>query len=355
MSIEISNEDFAKLLREKAEAGDPEFQTQVGKCYLWNEGGIEENDDEAIKWFKLAAKQGYVEAQYLLGETFYMGYGHETDYKKAVEWYRQSSEQGFALATYMLALCYKHGQGVEQNNDKSIELYTLSAEQGYWGASTDLGDIYRDGKIVGKDLSKAKKYYEKAMSDADFYYEPADDDEKEEIQEEIDEINAELEMVEEKAKAAREAKRTEVFISYSHSDREYIDNLRPHLEMLKKTTNIKWWDDTQIKSGEQWRKEINKALLKTKIAVLMVSANFFASDFVWNEEYPQILKAAEDSGATILWLPVSHCYYEDTEIAGYQAVTDPKNPLARCTPAEQDEAYTNLVKRIKELFRIQPV
>ena len=130
--------------------------------------------------------------------------------------------------------------------------------------------------------------------------------------------------------------------------------MHPHLKMLEKTADIKWWDDTQIKSGEEWNKKIKEALSKAKIAVLMVSANFFASDYVWREELPELLAAADKDGATILWLPVSFCLYEDTGVAKYQAITDPKNPLAKRSAADRDEMYMELAKRIKELYKIRP-
>lgn len=52
-----------------------------------------------------------------------------------------------------------------------------------------------------------------------------------------------------------------------------------------------------------------------------------------------------------MWLLVSACDYADTDVGKYQAVTDPKMPLAKCNRAERDEAYTALVKCIKDAFK----
>jgi len=120
--------------------------------------------------------------------------------------------------------------------------------------------------------------------------------------------------------------------------------------MLKNITNINYWDDTKIKSGEEWEKEINETIKKAKIAILLVSSDFFSSEYVWRKEFPEILKAADEGGTIILWIPIGACYYEITDVAKYQAVTDPKNPLENRKKAEQEEVYKDLTKRIHDIL-----
>ena len=136
MSIDISKEDFAELLRERAKAGDPEFQFRVSECYLYGYGGIEKNDTEYVKWLKLAAKNGHAGGQNELGVVYYNGYnGVEKNLKEAIKWYKLSAEQGYAVGQFSLAYCYQYGIGVMLDNDKAIELYCASAFNGYWNAS----------------------------------------------------------------------------------------------------------------------------------------------------------------------------------------------------------------------------
>jgi len=178
---------------------------------------------------------------------------------------------------------------------------------------------------------------------------------KREIQEAIDKLTAEI-AVAEKAEdlARRKAAHKEVLISYAHKDMtevDYVDELRAHLITLERAKKIKWWDDLQIKPSEKWDAEIKKALAKAKVAVMLVSANFFRSDYIWDEEYSHLLQAAEEEGAAILWVPVSACLYDDMEISKYQAVGDPKKPLAMLTHAARQEVYTELARRIKGIHQ----
>jgi internalin A len=181
---------------------------------------------------------------------------------------------------------------------------------------------------------------------------PANKDEKNSIQDSLDNINKLLAEVEEKAAVARKAQRTEIFISYAHTDSFYKKELELQLKAMSFYSDIKWWDDSKIKSGEEWNEEIHKALDKAKIAILMVSAGFLGSDYVQREELPKILEAADKDGATILWIPTSTCYYEDSGIAKYHAVGKPELPLDLMpTQGERNVVYKEVLKRIKEIYK----
>jgi len=353
MSFPTSDEKFAALLKEKAEANDPEFQFQVGRCYRQG-NSVEVNNAEAMKWYKLAAEQGHAGAQFYLGHAFDIALGVEENVEEALKWYNLSAEQGHAYAQNNLAVSYEHGRGVVQNLSEALRLFTLSAEQHNWRAAFNLGQIYSSGKDVEQNLAKAKKYFEQALVDTDFSGADATKTDRKRLEEKIADLSTQLEEIESKVTAARKAERTEVFISYAHKDIDYKEELLPHLKMLKNTTNIIWWDDSNLKSGENWNEKIKEALSKAKVAVLMVSANFFASDYIWRTELPAMLEAADQDGATILWVPVSACLFDGTGIENFQSIiTDLKNPLDKRATPERHEVYTEVVRRIRELFKVQ--
>jgi formylglycine-generating enzyme required for sulfatase activity/energy-coupling factor transporter ATP-binding protein EcfA2 len=145
-------------------------------------------------------------------------------------------------------------------------------------------------------------------------------------------------------------KRTQVFISYSHRDKKWLEELQITLKPDVRDHRLDVWDDTTIPKGAKWREEIKKALDKASVAVLLVSRYFFASDFIADNELPDLLDAAEKEGLVILWVSVSASSYEGTRIAAYQSVNDPSKPLDTLTTARRSRAFVEIVKGIERAF-----
>lgn len=96
-------------------------------------------------------------------------------------------------------------------------------------------------------------------------------------------------------------KKLNIFISYSHKDAEWLDRLEVHLKGLSKYYNeIDAWDDRRIKSSHEWHKEIEKALLASNIDILLVSADFIASDYIHNNELKPLLDKAKEKEVKII-------------------------------------------------------
>ena len=93
--------------------------------------GTPQNYETALKWYRLAAKQGNAMAQTSLGGMYYQGKGIAQDYNAAVEWYRKASRQKHANAQFRLSFCYQAGHGVPENKVLALMWAHLASANGH--------------------------------------------------------------------------------------------------------------------------------------------------------------------------------------------------------------------------------
>lgn len=144
------------------------------------------------------------------------------------------------------------------------------------------------------------------------------------------------------------AKRDQVFISYSRKDSDWLYKLQDALQPYTWNRSLNLWADTKIPPGADWNTEIRNALGAAKVAVLLVTINYLASDFIKNVELPEFIRASKEEGLTLLWVLVGRCGYKETVLVNYEAVNDPKYPLKEMSEAQQE---TELVRICEEISK----
>jgi hypothetical protein len=106
--------------------------------------------------------------------------------------------------------------------------------------------------------------------------------------------------------------------------------------------------------GQKWKEEIRKAINSSKVAILLVSTDFFWSDFISTDELPPLLKAAEENGAVILIIILKPCLFEEFDsLNQYQALNPPNRPVLKMDYAEKEELYVNLVRQTKRILNAE--
>ena len=145
--------------------------------------------------------------------------------------------------------------------------------------------------------------------------------------------------------------RTKVFISYSHNDTDWLERLQTHLKPLE-DEGLDRWDDTRILAGDDWREEIGEALKDTQVAILLVSADFLASDFIQNDELPPLLAAAEDAGVRILPIILSPSRFAKTPLGRFQSVNPPSEPLIGMEEVAQEALLVQVADEVEAALRL---
>ncbi len=91
-----------------------------------------------------------------------------------------------------------------------------------------------------------------------------------------------------------------IFYSYSHRDEDLRDELEKHLALLKRQGIILNWYDRKISPGERWEGAIDSNLATADIILLLVSADFLASDYCYDIEMKLALEHHKNGDATVI-------------------------------------------------------
>jgi hypothetical protein len=146
-----------------------------------------------------------------------------------------------------------------------------------------------------------------------------------------------------------------VFVSYNHNDSEYLQRLLVHLRPLDRARLIDTWVDTRLRAGDQWEREITMALQRAHAAILLVSADYMASDFIVTNELPPLLAKAEAEGTRIIPVILKPCRFtRDKHISRFQAVSDPRTPLISLPEGEREAIYDKVAMAVEAVVRAAP-
>lgn len=162
--------DKIKFFRMAAEQGSVDAQINLAVYYITGEG-VETDIEKATYWFMKAAEQGDAMAQHNLALNYEDGKGIEKDFIEAFKWMRKSAEQRYPPSLYSLARMYENGIGCKKDRVKAEELYKIAFDALNKCSAKELEDkylyfflakMYYDGKGVTKDLTKAFELYGKS-------------------------------------------------------------------------------------------------------------------------------------------------------------------------------------------------
>ncbi|MDA1015201.1 MAG: toll/interleukin-1 receptor domain-containing protein [Planctomycetota bacterium] len=141
--------------------------------------------------------------------------------------------------------------------------------------------------------------------------------------------------------------RLRVFVSYSRRDSGFFDELVVHLSILQRQGIIDVWHEGRIRAGQSWKSEVAEQIELADVIILLVSADFLASDFCWDFELTRILERQDRGEVEVLPVLVRVCAWSHTPLKALPMLPNDAVPIAdRESP---DEAWVELARTVKSL------
>jgi len=119
-----------------------------------------------------------------------------------------------------------------------------------------------------------------------------------------------------------------VFVSYSHQDKEHLNKLGRILTLLERSGLINVWYDRQILPGSEWDRTIKNELDNADIIILLVSYDFLSSKYIADVEVKKALHRHKLGQTTVVPIIVRDVSLKNTEFGHLQAFPQDGKPVA---------------------------
>jgi len=167
------------------------------------------------------------------------------------------------------------------------------------------------------------------------------------VQELLNGIDLEGERRKDRMRDERIDKKIQLFYSYSHKDEKLRDEMETHLKILQRAHLIDSWHDRKILAGEEWKGQIDVNLERADIILLLISADFIASDYCCDIEMTRALERHEKGEARVIPVIVRDANWRIAPFAKLQAL--PKDAKAVELWGNKDSAWRNVSEGIERV------
>jgi hypothetical protein len=146
-----------------------------------------------------------------------------------------------------------------------------------------------------------------------------------------------------------------VFISYSHKDEDFKNELVTMLAGLQRRKIIDAWQDCSIEPGDEWFLSIQNAINDSDMALFLVSSDFLASEFIADQEIPQLLSRRKENGLRAVPIIVRECLWKtEPVLKDLQALPKGGKPIItfKRDTGERDQAWTEIATALEGFAKI---
>src|SRR5947209_19505570 len=145
----------------------------------------------------------------------------------------------------------------------------------------------------------------------------------------------------------------EVFCSYAHEDETWLRKLETHLSLLKRQGLVSLWHDRHIAPGTDWAKTIDIRLETASIILLLISADFLASDYCYGIELQRALERHQRGKARVIPIILRPCDWQTSPFAPLQCL--PRDGKAVTVWQNPDEAFLDIVQGLRRIIERQQI
>ncbi|HEX8266581.1 MAG TPA: tetratricopeptide repeat protein [Pyrinomonadaceae bacterium] len=227
-----------------------------------------------------------------------------------------------------LAICYRENRDYEN----SIKIAEKSINLGNYQSYTVLAKTYQK---MG-DIETAYQIAEEGMKTSGW--------DKSRLIRKFQELKGLLYQLKQHEK---EMKKLKVFLSYAHKDEDIKVELDNHLSALKRSDKISTWNDRELRAGAEWDNTIKAELENADIVLLLISANFIASNYIWNIEIKKAIEKHENGTAVVIPIFCKFCDFGDMPFAKLQGL--PKDAKFIASQSDKDQTYTEVAIGIRKV------
>jgi hypothetical protein len=141
---------------------------------------------------------------------------------------------------------------------------------------------------------------------------------------------------------------TRIAFSYSHKDEGVRNDLETHLKLLERHGLISSWHDRKIMPGQMWKDVIDESFKTADIIILLISAEFIASDYCYEVEMKTALERHGNGEAWLVPIIVRDCQWKKTPFGGLQVL--PKDGKPVNSWPDRDEVLRSIADEIEKII-----
>lgn len=144
---------------------------------------------------------------------------------------------------------------------------------------------------------------------------------------------------------SRQSNPVRIFVSYSHKDLKHLEKLRAQLAVVERAGGVQIWWDGMLQPGSAWEEQIRTQVLSADLVILLLTANFFSSDYCVETELKAARQRERDGESDIVPILVKSCPVERHWISELQLITEADGG-AIAEARHPDKAWTKVVRQL---------